>query len=95
MSFKLGRVNAGSPLEATANTRRLEAKENLRFKPETQTLASITYQKFLPALSASGWQTGTAKTEEVEFEKNLTSLEVTRCNPQPQPRSAGSWWIKV
>ncbi len=47
----------------------IEAKENLPIQPETQTLASITYQNFFLLYPKLSGMTGTAKTEEVEFEK--------------------------
>ncbi len=47
----------------------IEAKENLTIQPETQTLASITYQNFFLLYPGLAGMTGTAKTEEVEFEK--------------------------
>jgi len=54
----------------------IEAKENLAIQPETQTLASITYQNFFLLYPRLAGMTGTAKTEEVEFEKTY-KLEVT------------------
>tara|TARA_B100000579_G_scaffold375179_1_gene339876 strand:- start:796 stop:3060 length:2265 start_codon:yes stop_codon:yes gene_type:complete len=47
----------------------IEAKEQLEIQPETQTLASITYQNFFLLYPRLSGMTGTAKTEEVEFEK--------------------------
>ena len=47
----------------------IEAKEGLKIQPETQTLASITYQNFFLLYPGLAGMTGTAKTEEVEFEK--------------------------
>ncbi len=47
----------------------IEAKEKLQIQPETQTLASITYQNFFLLYPRLSGMTGTAKTEEVEFEK--------------------------
>ncbi len=47
----------------------IEAKEKLDIQPETQTLASITYQNFFLLYPRLAGMTGTAKTEEVEFEK--------------------------
>ncbi len=47
----------------------IEAKENIPIQPETQTLASITYQNFFLLYPRLSGMTGTAKTEEVEFEK--------------------------
>ncbi len=63
----------------------IEAKENLPIQPETQTLASITYQNFFLLYPRLAGMTGTAKTEEVEFEKTY-KLEVTVV-PTNRPRS--------
>ncbi len=54
----------------------IEAKEELKIQPETQTLASITYQNFFLLYPCLAGMTGTAKTEEVEFEKTY-KLETT------------------
>ena len=54
----------------------IEAKEDLPIQPETQTLASITYQNFFLLYPRLSGMTGTAKTEEVEFEKTY-KLETT------------------
>ncbi|MEY4353306.1 MAG: hypothetical protein RLZZ609_1547 [Cyanobacteriota bacterium] len=54
----------------------IESKENLPIQPETQTLASITYQNFFLLYPRLAGMTGTAKTEELEFEKTY-KLEVT------------------
>jgi preprotein translocase subunit SecA len=54
----------------------VEAKEGMAIQPETQTLASITYQNFFLLYPRLAGMTGTAKTEEVEFEKTY-KLEVT------------------
>ncbi|ASC71151.1 Protein translocase subunit SecA [Halomicronema hongdechloris C2206] len=53
----------------------IEAKEHAEIQPETQTLASITYQNFFLLYPKLSGMTGTAKTEEVEFEK-IYNLEV-------------------
>jgi len=53
----------------------IEAKEHVEIQPETQTLASITYQNFFLLYPKLSGMTGTAKTEEVEFEK-IYNLEV-------------------
>nr|YP_010330137.1 preprotein translocase subunit SecA [Porphyridium aerugineum]UNJ17853.1 preprotein translocase subunit SecA [Porphyridium aerugineum] len=53
----------------------IEAKENVRIQGETKTLASITYQNFFLLYKKLSGMTGTAKTEEIEFEK-IYSLEV-------------------
>ena len=54
----------------------IEAKEHVEIQPETQTLASITYQNFFLLYPKLSGMTGTAKTEEAEFEK-IYKLEVT------------------
>jgi preprotein translocase subunit SecA len=54
----------------------IEAKENAEIQPETQTLATITYQNFFLLYPKLAGMTGTAKTEEAEFEK-IYNLEVT------------------
>lgn len=54
----------------------IEAKEHLEIQPETQTLATITYQNFFLIYPKLAGMTGTAKTEEAEFEK-IYDLEVT------------------
>jgi preprotein translocase subunit SecA len=54
----------------------IEAKEGLEIQKETQTLASITYQNFFLLYPTLAGMTGTAKTEETEFEK-VYNLQVT------------------
>ncbi|QDZ41010.1 preprotein translocase subunit SecA [Euhalothece natronophila Z-M001] len=54
----------------------IEAKEGVDIQKETQTLASITYQNFFLLYPKLSGMTGTAKTEEAEFEK-IYSLSVT------------------
>lgn len=54
----------------------IEAKERVEIQPETQTLATITYQNFFLLYPKLAGMTGTAKTEEAEFEK-IYKLEVT------------------
>ena len=54
----------------------IEAKERVEIQNETQTLATITYQNFFLLYPKLAGMTGTAKTEEVEFEK-IYNLEVT------------------
>ena len=71
----------------------IEAKEELEIQPETQTLASITYQNFFLLYPRLAGMTGTAKTEEVEFEKTY-KLEVTIV-PTNRPRSRGDWTDQV
>ena len=54
----------------------IEAKEGVEIQPETQTLATITYQNLFLLYPKLAGMTGTAKTEEAEFEK-IYKLEVT------------------
>lgn len=53
----------------------IEAKENLEIQKEMKTLASITYQNFFLLYPKLSGMTGTAKTEEYEFEK-IYNMEV-------------------
>ncbi|MDY6805784.1 MAG: preprotein translocase subunit SecA [Cyanobacteriota bacterium] len=62
----------------------IEAKEGVDIQPETQTLATITYQNFFLLYPKLSGMTGTAKTEEAEFEK-IYNLEVTIV-PTNKPR---------
>ncbi len=71
----------------------IEAKEDLPIQPETQTLASITYQNFFLLYPRLAGMTGTAKTEEVEFEKTY-KLETTVI-PTNRPRSRQDWVDQV
>ncbi len=54
----------------------IEAKERVEIQPETQTLATITYQNFFLLYPNLAGMTGTAKTEEAELGK-IYNLEVT------------------
>ena len=56
----------------------IEAKENLNIQNENQTIASITYQNFFRTYSKLSGMTGTALTEENEFESiyNLQVFEI-------------------
>ena len=71
----------------------IEAKESLPIQPETQTLASITYQNFFLLYPRLAGMTGTAKTEEVEFEKTY-KLEVTIV-PTNRNRARVDWTDQV
>ncbi len=71
----------------------IEAKEGLIIQPETQTLASITYQNLFLLYPRLAGMTGTAKTEEVEFEKTY-KLE-TSVIPTNQPRARSDWADQV
>lgn len=47
----------------------IQAKENVKIKQETITMATITYQNFFGLYDKIAGMTGTAKTEEEEFQK--------------------------
>jgi preprotein translocase subunit SecA len=47
----------------------IQAKEDAKFRAETITMATITYQNFFRLYKKLGGMTGTAKTEEEEFIK--------------------------
>ncbi|NLA58405.1 MAG: preprotein translocase subunit SecA [Firmicutes bacterium] len=47
----------------------IEAKENVKIERESQTLASITFQNYFRMYEKLAGMTGTAKTEEEEFQK--------------------------
>ncbi|RTZ58191.1 MAG: preprotein translocase subunit SecA [Gammaproteobacteria bacterium] len=53
----------------------IEVKEGVEVQPETQTLASITYQNYFRLYKKLAGMTGTAETESVEF-KEIYNLEV-------------------
>lgn len=53
----------------------IEAKENVKVERESKTLATITYQNFFRMYSKLAGMTGTAKTEEAEFE-SIYNLDV-------------------
>jgi preprotein translocase subunit SecA len=55
----------------------VEAKEKLRIKPETQTMATVTLQNFFKLYKRIGGMTGTALTEAEEFMK-IYKLDVVR-----------------
>ena len=71
----------------------IEAKEGLAIQPETQTLASITYQNFFLLYPRLAGMTGTAKTEETEFEKTY-SLQ-TAIVPTNRVRARQDWVDQV
>lgn len=58
----------------------IEAKEGLRVERESQTLASITFQNYFRMYDKLSGMTGTAKTEEQEF-NNIYGLEVYEIPP--------------
>lgn len=61
----------------------LEAKEGVKIKEETSTMATITYQNFFRLYDKLSGMTGTAKTEEEEFLKtyNMRVLEIPTNKP--------------
>ena len=71
----------------------IEAKEGLAIQPETQTLASITYQNFFLLYPRLAGMTGTAKTEETEFEK--TYRLQTTIVPTNRVRARQDWVDQV
>lgn len=58
----------------------IEAKEGLKVEHESQTLASITFQNYFRMYDKLAGMTGTAKTEEQEF-NNIYGLEVYEIPP--------------
>ena len=63
----------------------VEAKENLPIQDESQTLASISYQNLFLLYEQLSGMTGTAKTEEAEFE-NIYNLTVVSVPPNKSIR---------
>ena len=61
----------------------VQAKENVKIKQETVTLATITYQDFSRLYTKMAGMTGTAKTEEEEFRK-IYNMRVV-CIPTNRP----------
>lgn len=61
----------------------IQAKEHVKIKPETITLATITYQNFFRLYDKLSGMTGTAKTEEEEFRK-IYNMRVI-CIPTNRP----------
>ena len=61
----------------------IEAKEGVRIKQETITIATITYQNFFRLYSKLSGMTGTAKTEEEELKEiyNMKVLEIPTNRP--------------
>jgi preprotein translocase subunit SecA len=58
----------------------IEAKENVSIQPETQTLASITFQNFFRLFDSLGGMTGTADTEAAELNE-IYKLDVVVIPP--------------
>ena len=61
----------------------VQAKENVKIKQETVTMATITYQNFFRLYTKLAGMTGTAKTEEEEFRK-IYNMRVV-CIPTNRP----------
>ncbi|MEG0257913.1 MAG: preprotein translocase subunit SecA [Christensenella sp.] len=61
----------------------IEAKENVKVERESKTLATITFQNFFRMYKKLSGMTGTAKTEEAEFQSiyNLQVVEVPTHSP--------------
>ena len=61
----------------------IEAKEGVTIRPEDKTVASITYQNFFRLYRKLSGMTGTAKTEEAEFDKiyDLDVVEIPTNKP--------------
>ena len=61
----------------------IEAKEGVKIADESKTLATITFQNFFRLYSKLSGMTGTARTEELEFQKiyNLDVLEIPTNKP--------------
>ncbi|HHT55559.1 MAG TPA: preprotein translocase subunit SecA [Acholeplasma sp.] len=61
----------------------IEAKENVEIKKETVTVATITYQNFFRMYKKLSGMTGTAKTEEEEFNEiyNMDVIEIPTNEP--------------
>src|SRR4028118_345691 len=65
----------------------IEAKEHVEIQNETQTLATITYQNFFLLHPKLAGMTGTAKTEEAEFEKSYNPQVTIIPTNRPSGRS--------
>ena len=61
----------------------IEAKEHVRVKRESKTLATITFQNFFNKYDKKSGMTGTAQTEEAEF-RNIYNMDVV-CIPTNKP----------
>ncbi|MFA6829386.1 MAG: preprotein translocase subunit SecA [Bacilli bacterium] len=80
-----GRVMAGREY-SDGLQQALQAKEHVKIKPETVTLATITYQNFFRLYDKLSGMTGTAKTEEEEFRKVYNMRVVTIPTNKPIAR---------
>ena len=60
----------------------IEAKEHVKVKRESKTLATITFQNFFNKYAKKSGMTGTALTEEKEF-REIYGMDVSRDPHQP------------
>ncbi len=67
----------------------IEAKEGVKIERENQTLATITYQNFFKLYDKIGGMTGTAKTEEKEFQEIYRTDVLTIPTNKPVIRDDG------
>ena len=67
----------------------IEAKEGVKIERENQTLATITYQNFFKLYDKIGGMTGTAKTEEKEFQEIYRTDVLTIPTNRPVVRDDG------
>ncbi len=67
----------------------IEAKEGVKIERENQTLATITYQNFFKLYDKIAGMTGTAKTEEKEFQEIYTSDVLVIPTNRPVVRQDG------
>ena len=72
----------------------IQAKEHVKIKPETITLATITYQNFFRLYNKLSGMTGTAKTEEEEFRKIERELYKRFSTPKKKIIATGGGVIK-
>ena len=74
----------------------LEAKEHVKVERESRTLATITYQNFFRMYHKLSGMTGTAKTEEAEFQ-GIYALDVvqipTNRSSAAMPPASPCWWV--
>jgi preprotein translocase subunit SecA len=68
----------------------IEAKEHVKVKRESKTLATITFQNFFNKFEKKAGMTGTALTEEKEF-RNIYGMDVIEIptNKSGDPRGPG------
>jgi preprotein translocase subunit SecA len=67
----------------------IESKEGVKIERENQTLATITYQNFFKLYDKIGGMTGTAKTEEKEFQEIYRTDVLTIPTNKPVVREDG------